>query len=334
MPNDLELIRWAGLGVAMANGHPELREAAPTRSPRRTTTTGWRSCSSGCSADPEGWSPPPSWRWAPPGCTRRGTSSSSGRRPPIARSPRGRSSCSAGRWWRRLAMSRSAGPAGPPLPWLALSAPGARGLRQRALVGAYRHGDFSLAYPLARGGGALVAAVGGGLLLGDELGGGRGRPSPWSAAGLISLVGRASPPPACATRSLTAAFIGTYTLSTRKGPARHQRARLRPVHRRRGGGLPLRLELAGAGAQRCGRRSRGVAHVAPGRVVHGGGLRPGAGGDAAGARWATWRCCGSRRWSSAPRSGGWCSASRFGGHRLASSVVILVGLVGLVVAST
>jgi drug/metabolite transporter (DMT)-like permease len=34
---------------------------------------------------------------------------------------------------------------------------------------AYRHGDFSLAYPLARGGGALVAAVGGIVLLGDNL---------------------------------------------------------------------------------------------------------------------------------------------------------------------
>lgn len=28
MPNDLELIRWAGLGVAVANAHPVLREAA------------------------------------------------------------------------------------------------------------------------------------------------------------------------------------------------------------------------------------------------------------------------------------------------------------------
>jgi hydroxymethylpyrimidine pyrophosphatase-like HAD family hydrolase len=28
MPNDLELIRWAGLGVAVANAHPLLRDAA------------------------------------------------------------------------------------------------------------------------------------------------------------------------------------------------------------------------------------------------------------------------------------------------------------------
>jgi drug/metabolite transporter (DMT)-like permease len=38
-----------------------------------------------------------------------------------------------------------------------------------ALGWAYAHGDFSLAYPLARGGGALVAAIGGIILLGDDL---------------------------------------------------------------------------------------------------------------------------------------------------------------------
>lgn len=38
------------------------------------------------------------------------------------------------------------------------------------LATAYRRGDFSLAYPIARGGGALLAAIGGVALLGDELG--------------------------------------------------------------------------------------------------------------------------------------------------------------------
>ncbi len=33
----------------------------------------------------------------------------------------------------------------------------------------YRYGDFSLVYPLARGGGALVAALGGAILLADHL---------------------------------------------------------------------------------------------------------------------------------------------------------------------
>src|SRR5262245_2471315 len=38
-----------------------------------------------------------------------------------------------------------------------------------ALGWAYRHGDFSLAYPIARGGGALLAAIGGILILDDDL---------------------------------------------------------------------------------------------------------------------------------------------------------------------
>ncbi len=37
------------------------------------------------------------------------------------------------------------------------------------LAWAYRHGDFSLAYPVARGGGALLAAIGGLVLLDDQL---------------------------------------------------------------------------------------------------------------------------------------------------------------------
>jgi drug/metabolite transporter (DMT)-like permease len=38
-----------------------------------------------------------------------------------------------------------------------------------ALASAYDHGDFSLAYPVARGGGALLAGIGGILLLDDKL---------------------------------------------------------------------------------------------------------------------------------------------------------------------
>jgi drug/metabolite transporter (DMT)-like permease len=38
-----------------------------------------------------------------------------------------------------------------------------------ALASAYDRGDFSLAYPIARGGGALLAGIGGIVLLGDEL---------------------------------------------------------------------------------------------------------------------------------------------------------------------
>src|SRR5829696_9058924 len=58
-----------------------------------------------------------------------------------------------------------------------------------ALVQAYHHGDFSLSYPLARGSGALGAALAGVILLGDDL-------DPWAwlaiavvILGLVALVG-------------------------------------------------------------------------------------------------------------------------------------------------
>ena len=44
MPNDVPMLRWAGLGVAMGNAHPEAWRR-PTRSPRPTPTTAWRGCS-------------------------------------------------------------------------------------------------------------------------------------------------------------------------------------------------------------------------------------------------------------------------------------------------
>lgn len=82
-----------------------------------------------------------------------------------------------------------------------------------ALVAAYTHGDFSLSYPLARGGGAVLAAVASAVVLDDRL--------PllgWAAiavagAGLVGLRG-----PGRADRTatgfalLTAATIATYTI--------------------------------------------------------------------------------------------------------------------------
>ena len=51
-----------------------------------------------------------------------------------------------------------------------------------ALLRSYHHGDFSLAYPLARGSGALLAAIGGVALLDDHLGGWS-----WVAIGIVIL---------------------------------------------------------------------------------------------------------------------------------------------------
>jgi len=97
------------------------------------------------------------------------------------------------------------------LPWLLMSCAIHVGY-VAALVGAYRAGDLSLSYPLARGGGALVAAVGGVALLGDHL-----PPVAWLAigvvvAGLLSLVGRRSSRRAVGLALVTALTIGAYTV--------------------------------------------------------------------------------------------------------------------------
>lgn len=89
-----------------------------------------------------------------------------------------------------------------------------------SLVRAYHHGDFSLAYPLARGGGALVAAVGGALLLDDVL-----KSAAWIALcvvalGLGSLVQRGANRESLGWAGLTAVVIGTYTLIDTAGARR------------------------------------------------------------------------------------------------------------------
>lgn len=84
------------------------------------------------------------------------------------------------------------------------------------LARAYDHGDFSLVYPMARGGGALLAALGGVALLGDHL-------RPLSAvaiatvaAGLFLLAGHARGPELWAALAV-AASIGAYSVADAKG---------------------------------------------------------------------------------------------------------------------
>jgi len=81
-----------------------------------------------------------------------------------------------------------------------------------ALVQAYHHGDFSFAYPMARGGGAFLAAVGGVVFLGDSL-----PPAAWLAiavivGALLSLVGRGVTRASIGWALATAVTIATYTL--------------------------------------------------------------------------------------------------------------------------
>jgi drug/metabolite transporter (DMT)-like permease len=79
------------------------------------------------------------------------------------------------------------------------------------LAHAYRHGDFSLAYPIARGGGALAAAIGGIVLLGDDLSLGAMAAIVVIVGGLATL-GYGAPRRQIATALGVAATIGGYTL--------------------------------------------------------------------------------------------------------------------------
>ncbi len=77
---------------------------------------------------------------------------------------------------------------------------------------AYRHGDFSLVYPLARGGGALVAALGGVVLLDDHL-----TALSWLAIAIIAIGLSSLAAPARAGVALPIALalagvIGAYTV--------------------------------------------------------------------------------------------------------------------------
>lgn len=84
------------------------------------------------------------------------------------------------------------------------------------LARAYSHGDFSQVYPIARGGGAFLAAIGGVILLGDHV-------NAWGivaiitiAGGLSLLAGRARGP-AVLTAIGVSLTICVYTLLDSKG---------------------------------------------------------------------------------------------------------------------
>jgi len=84
------------------------------------------------------------------------------------------------------------------------------------LARAYSGGDFSMVYPVARGGGAALAAIGGIALLGDDL-----QPLSITAiativVGLVVLAGRASS--AALLQAIVVAFcIGGYSVSDAHG---------------------------------------------------------------------------------------------------------------------
>jgi drug/metabolite transporter (DMT)-like permease len=219
------------------------------------------------------------------------------------------------------------------LPWLVAS-----GLVHMAyingLVGAYRHGDFSLAYPLARGGGALVAAIGGSVLLGDALIWPAWLAVAVVASGLLSLVGPGIHLPTLRDALITAAAIGSYTIID--------------AHAARLATSGLAYGLATTTAASLGvsatflLRGRGPALVgAFGRAWRRWAI---AGGCSAVAyalvvvalRWAPVGYVAMLRESSVVLGAGlgWLLLKEpLGGKRLVSSVVILAGLLGLVAAT-
>jgi multidrug transporter EmrE-like cation transporter len=84
---------------------------------------------------------------------------------------------------------------------------------------AYDHGDFSVSYPVARGGGAALAAIGGIVLLGDHLGLLSSAGLTVAVAGLVLLAtgqGHLHLAPALAV----AMTIGVYTLIDAEGSRR------------------------------------------------------------------------------------------------------------------
>lgn len=110
-------------------------------------------------------------------------------------------------------------PGGAALPYIAISCCVHVGYIL-ALSRAYHHGDFSLSYPLSRGGGALIAAIGGVAFLGDHLSTGAWIAIAVVVGGLASLVRPGASRVALLFAGLTAATIGTYSTLDAAGARR------------------------------------------------------------------------------------------------------------------
>jgi drug/metabolite transporter (DMT)-like permease len=102
-------------------------------------------------------------------------------------------------------------PATEVLPYLLLSAV-VHVVYVTGLVRAYDTGDFSLVYPVARGGGAFLAGIGGVALLGDRLGAWAWVAIAIVAGGLLSLMGRGASRHSIGWAAFTACTIATYTI--------------------------------------------------------------------------------------------------------------------------
>ena len=200
-----------------------------------------------------------------------------------------------------------------------------------ALTRAYQHGDFSFAYPLARGGGALFAAIGGVLFLADSLTG-----LAWLAiaivvGGLASLVRPGVSRVALLWAGLTAAMIGTYTTLDAAG-ARRSSGLGYGIAIVLGAGLVLSAAIVASG--RAGRLGPAIEREWPRFVIGGVCSTLAYSMVLAGARLAPVGYVASLRESSVilGAGAGWLFLhERLGRARLASALVVTVGLVLLIV---
>jgi len=200
-----------------------------------------------------------------------------------------------------------------------------------ALTRAYEHGDFSFAYPLARGGGALFAAIGGVLFLADSLSG-----LAWLAIGIVvgglaSLVRPGVSRVALLWAGLTAATIGTYTTLDAAG-ARRSSGLGYGIAIVLGAGLLLSAAIVASG--RAGRLGPAIEREWPRFLVGGVCSTLAYSMVLAGARLAPVGYVAALRESSVilGAGAGWLFLhERLGRARLASALVVTVGLVLLIV---
>lgn len=201
------------------------------------------------------------------------------------------------------------------------------------LVAAYNHGDFSLAYPLARGGGALCAAVVGFVVLGDSL-------VVWAwiallvvTLGLASFVRPGTPFVEIRYALVTAGFIGVYTVIDASGSRHSANGFAYGIVLTACSGLSLTIvNLA---------RGRGPAFAAsvrrswPRHLVSGVFLATAYSLVLVAVRFAPVGYVATLRESSVVLGAalGWLVLKeKLGGPRLVSAAVVTVGLVGLVLA--
>jgi drug/metabolite transporter (DMT)-like permease len=200
-----------------------------------------------------------------------------------------------------------------------------------ALTRAYHHGDFSFAYPLARGGGALFAAIGGVLFLADSL-----SALAWLAiaivvGGLASLVRPGVSRVALLWAGLTAATIGVYTTLDAAG-ARRSSGLGYGIAIVLGAGLVLSAGIVASG--RAGRLGPAIEREWPRFLVGGVCSTLAYSMVLAGARLAPVGYVAALRESSVilGAGAGWLFLNeRLGRARLASALVVTAGLVLLIV---